>query len=59
MTAGLAGVLRDAARLDSSEEAFAVWPLTFCATGPVGKIASADEACDRPERVISPFETEL
>lgn len=35
MAAGLVGVLREAARLDSSDEAFAEWSLTFCATGPI------------------------
>lgn len=34
MAAGLVGVLREAARLESSAEAFAEWSLTFCATGP-------------------------
>lgn len=37
MAAGLAGVLREAARLPNSFEVFADWSLTLWATGPEGE----------------------
>lgn len=35
VAAGVAGVVREAARFENSAEVFAVWSLTFSATGPV------------------------
>lgn len=34
VAAGVAGVVREAARFENSAEVFAVWSFTFSATGP-------------------------
>ena len=40
VAAGCAGVVREAARLESSAEVFACWSLRFSATGPVRRLSA-------------------
>lgn len=47
MAAGVAGVVRAAARLENSACVFACWSLTFSATGPAGMLSAVVPVCDK------------